>query len=170
MKPGASIYMSSAKCAITTMSLGLTRPPLVLPSPAPTMLTLTSHYTATNAKHHRYAARVSRAGPARGGAELLTRGASMTTDGPGAGRGARASGARGRRPGRTPPGPGGDGSPWTTPGSPSILRHRNPSASDIHPRNRTRVGYVSLGTDDAIEGHRTGPGAIPRNKEDKDGC
>ena len=49
-------------------------------------------------------------------------------------------------------------------------RRRNPSASDIHPRNRTRAGNVSLGTDDAIEGHRTGPGAIPRNKEGKDGC
>jgi hypothetical protein len=34
------------------MSLGLTRPPLA----DSTMLTLTSHYTATNAKHHRYAA------------------------------------------------------------------------------------------------------------------
>ena len=50
------------------------------------------------------------------------------------------------------------------------LEHRNPSASDIHPRNRTPVGNVSLGTDDAIQGHRTGPGAIPRNKEGKDGC
>jgi hypothetical protein len=48
--------------------------------------------------------------------------------------------------------------------------HRNPSASDIHPRNRTPVGNVSLATDDAIQGHRTGPGAIPRNKEGKDGC
>jgi hypothetical protein len=34
------------------MSLGLTRPPLA----DSMMLTLTSHYTATNAKHHRYAA------------------------------------------------------------------------------------------------------------------
>jgi hypothetical protein len=50
------------------------------------------------------------------------------------------------------------------------LEHRNPSASDIHPRNRTPVGNVSLATDDAIQGHRTGPGAIPRNKEGKDGC
>jgi len=50
------------------------------------------------------------------------------------------------------------------------LEHRNPPASDIHPRNRTRVGNVSLGTDDAIQGHRTGPGAVPRNKEGKDGC
>ena len=50
------------------------------------------------------------------------------------------------------------------------LEHRNPSASDIHPRNRTPVGNVSLATDDAIQDHRTGPGAIPRNKEGKDGC
>jgi hypothetical protein len=50
------------------------------------------------------------------------------------------------------------------------LGHKNPSASDIHPRNRTRAENVSLGTDDAIQGHRTGPGAIPRNKEGKDGC
>ena len=50
------------------------------------------------------------------------------------------------------------------------LEHRNPSASDIHPRNRTPVGNVSLAADDAIQGHRTGPGAIPRNKEGKDGC
>jgi len=50
------------------------------------------------------------------------------------------------------------------------LEHRNPSASDIHPRNRTPAGNVSHGTDDAIQGHRTGPGAIPRNKEGKDGC
>ena len=50
------------------------------------------------------------------------------------------------------------------------VAHRNPSASDIHPRNRTRAGYVSLGTDDAIQDHRTGPGAIPRSKEGKDGC
>ena len=48
------------------------------------------------------------------------------------------------------------------------LEHRNPSASDIHPRNRTPVGNVSLATDDAIQDHRTGPGAIPRNKEGKD--
>src|SRR3984957_12016263 len=47
------------------------------------------------------------------------------------------------------------------------VEHRNPSASDIHPRNRTRAGYVSLGTDDAIQDHRTGPGDIPRNKEGK---
>jgi hypothetical protein len=50
------------------------------------------------------------------------------------------------------------------------VAHRNPSASDIHPRNRTPARYVSLGTDDAIQDHRTGPGAIPRNKEGKDGC
>ena len=31
MRPGMSIYMPSAKCAITTMSLGLTRPPLARP-------------------------------------------------------------------------------------------------------------------------------------------
>src|SRR6202035_4275801 len=35
------------------MSLGLTGPPLA----DSTMLALTSHYTATTAKHHRYAAR-----------------------------------------------------------------------------------------------------------------
>jgi hypothetical protein len=52
----------------------------------------------------------------------------------------------------------------------SNLEHKNPSASDIHPRNRTPMGNVSLGTDDAIQGHRTGPDAIPRNKEGKDGC
>ena len=46
----------------------------------------------------------------------------------------------------------------------------NPSASDIHPRNRTRAGNVSQGTGDAVKGHRTGPGAIPRDKEGKDGC
>jgi hypothetical protein len=45
------------------MSLGLTHPPLA----DSTMLTLTSHYTATNAKHHRYAAAepADRPGPGR---------------------------------------------------------------------------------------------------------
>ena len=50
------------------------------------------------------------------------------------------------------------------------VEHKNPSASDIRPRNRTPAGYVSLGTDAAIQDHRTGPGVIPRNKEGKDGC
>src|SRR5580693_3047929 len=49
----------------------------------------------------------------------------------------------------------------------SNLKHRNPSASDIHPRNRTPAGNVSMGTDDAIQGHRTGPGAIPRTEGGK---
>ena len=41
------------------------------------------------------------------------------------------------------PGPGGHVRPSGHP------RHRNPSTSYIHPRNRTRMGNVSLATDDA---------------------
>ena len=230
------------------MSLGLIRPPLA----DSMMLTLTSHYTATNAKHHRYAAtnlptapdarrprgvlRAARIGAA-GRPEKSARrapGDGVRRPGWAPGDGVRRAGWAPRRAGWAPRragwaaasgglggrtrvkrdrlrydgngaghelGPGWprhewsgcppgrclvrdlgkdhDGRDWVSGIGSGLaghvrlggnLEHRNPSASDIHPRNRTPVGNVSLGTDDAIQGHRTGPGAIPRNKEGKDGC
>ena len=226
------------------MSLGLPRPPLA----DSMMLTLTSHYTATNAKHHRYAATnppdrpratthtAGRSDPGAGrqrgrqscwapgvpsepGAECAGGAGACRLDSvPGAGAHARAgcrsvpTGVEVGRWGRREPGylvadttqairgTGGttgrtalrvsrqtacdlgivtDSRGWASRADPGLaghvrlasnLEHKNPSASDIHPRNRTPMGNVSLGTDDAIQGHRTGPDAIPRNKEGKDGC
>ena len=101
------------------------------------------------------------AGPSRSAdGPGATDGASMTTDGPGREGGRCHVMNRGSARARVPVGHDGLG------GCP---RRKNPSASDIHPRNRTPAGNVSLGADDAVEGHRTGPGAI-RNKEGEDGC
>jgi hypothetical protein len=136
------------------MSLGLTRPPLA----DSMMLTLTCHYTATNAKHHRYAATNLPTAAAEDAPRAAQIGAAGRR-GTAAGAGVRETGYGGRT-GRLA-------------GHVRLadnLDHRNPPASDIHPRNRTPVAYVSLGTDDAIQGHRTGPGAIPVTREGKDGC
>jgi len=75
-----SIYMPSAKCAITTMSLGLTRPPLARPDDVNANKSLYGNKRETPSI--RCPGFPGQAGTWR--AELLTRGASMTTDGPGA--------------------------------------------------------------------------------------
>src|SRR5580658_5544109 len=147
------------------------------------MLTLTSLDTATNAKRHRYAARTRPPPRTRTARLTATRRKQYVATGVGGGSGGRSArrpggrtgAARGavRRPGKGRGRGLVDGRGRGLAGHVRLAHNmgrRNPSASDIHPRNRTRVGNVSLGTDDAIQDHRTGPGAIPRNKEGKDGC
>ena len=190
------LHARLAKCAIASMSLGLTRPPLA----DSTMLTLTSHYTATNAKHHRYAAAnlpTARTGagprgaPGWRGASPGWRGRETGLARPGDRAGAvpglgpltvrdttgvssrprhersgyfprckrseipvgQQDGLRtraGRHPGRDL-GKGHDGRDWVSGIDPGLaghvrlagnVEHRNPSASDIHPRNRTPAGNV----------------------------
>jgi hypothetical protein len=133
------------------MSLGLTLPPIA----DWMMLALTSHYTATNAKHHRYAATslrtVSGAGGWRGrrGGERLGRGGSGR---PGSGR--PGSGRRGRHGaplGKGPVGGGGMGLRWG----------RVRSAGAAWARWAVRVGVASIargGVGRLVEDGPLGPG------------
>ena len=92
------------------MSLGLTRPPLA----DSTMLTLTSHYTATNAKHHRYAATNLPTAPDGGAPRAAQIGAAGETG----------YGGRGGRPGD-----GGRGEGYGGPGRASGRRGRSAGLS-----------------------------------------